>query len=178
MFVTRISAIALVAILAAGCAGSADVRKGGEESGVGFQTLEKMVGDWAMVGQDGKPMPGLALSSHYSAGGSAIVETIFPGADHEMTSVYYADGDHVLMTHYCALGNAPHMSLEFGEDENTWIFTCDGHGTNFDESEMHMHRGEVTWLGKDRFKSSWVTHTDGKPGDPVEFEMVRVARAQ
>ncbi len=172
MFMIRVISVALLAIVASGCAGASGMQK--SDSAIQFNTLEKMVGDWAMVGEDGKAMPGLALSSHYSAGGSAIVESIFPGADHEMTSVYYSGDGEVLMTHYCALGNAPNMRVEQGENENTWVFTCDGHGSNYKESDKHMHRGELTWIDENTFESSWSTMTDGELEEPFGFKMVRV----
>lgn len=47
-----------------------------------------------------------------TAGGSAVVETIFPGTPHEMVSVYYDDDQGKLaMTHYCMMRNRPHLAL-------------------------------------------------------------------
>ena len=47
-----------------------------------------------------------------TAGGSAVMETIFPGTPHEMVSVYYDDDDGKLaMTHYCMMRNRPHFTL-------------------------------------------------------------------
>lgn len=47
-----------------------------------------------------------------TAGGSAVLETIFPGTPHEMVSVYYDDDQgRLAMTHYCMMRNRPHFSL-------------------------------------------------------------------
>ena len=165
-----LSALALIGLV--GCAGSADVRYGTPK--IKFSQMQKMVGKWAMLGEDGKPMPGSALESRFSAGGSAIVETIFPGEPHEMVSVYHTDGSQILMTHYCALGNAPVMRLEPESDENTWVFHCHGEGTNFHKNDTHMAHGKITWIDENRFRSEWTTSVDGVLGESIQFEMVRI----
>ena len=60
----------------------------------------------------GKPTDQVVSVFKLTGGGSAVQETIFPGAAHEMVSVYHADGKDVVMTHYCALGNQPKMKLD------------------------------------------------------------------
>ena len=54
-----------------------------------------------------------------TAGGSAVLEKIFPDTPHEMVSVYY-DDDHgkLAMTHYCMMRNRPSFSL-VKKDGNT-----------------------------------------------------------
>ena len=44
-----------------------------------------------------------------TAAGSAVVETVFPGTEHEMVTVYHADGSDLVLTHYCMEGNQPRM---------------------------------------------------------------------
>ncbi len=47
-----------------------------------------------------------------TAGGSAVVETIFPGTPQEMVSVYFDDDQGKLaMTHYCMMRNRPQFTL-------------------------------------------------------------------
>ncbi len=43
-----------------------------------------------------------------TAGGSAILEVIFPGNEHEMETLYHVDGGEVV-THCGMLGDAPRM---------------------------------------------------------------------
>ena len=71
--------------------------------------------------------------------GSALVETQFPGSDHEMVSVYHLDGDDLRMTHYCAAGNQPRVKLDRANSKpDELIFVFDG-GTNLDPAERHAH---------------------------------------
>ena len=70
-----------------------------------------------------------------------MLEIIFQGAEHEMVTVYHADGDEVVLTHYCVLGNQPHMKARPGGDGKQIVFECVG-GTNLaSERDKHMHQG-------------------------------------
>jgi hypothetical protein len=54
-----------------------------------------------------------------TAGGSAVIETIFPGTQNEMVSVYYDDDQGKLaMTHYCMMRNRPYFSLVESNDKD------------------------------------------------------------
>ena len=44
-----------------------------------------------------------------SAAGSNVISVIYPGDENEMTNVFHMDGEDLLLTHYCALQNAPVM---------------------------------------------------------------------
>src|SRR5215218_10052120 len=69
-----------------------------------FEQLKKLAGDWeATMSEGGK----VTVRYKVTSGGSAVVETIMPGAEHEMVTVIHPDGDSILLTHYCMLGNQP-----------------------------------------------------------------------
>ena len=44
-----------------------------------------------------------------TAGGTAVMETVFPGTQHEMVTVYHADGPDIVLQHFCMEGNQPRM---------------------------------------------------------------------
>jgi hypothetical protein len=138
-----------------------------------FDLMKRLVGEWMQVGDDGKPTDVMVLRSRLTAGGSAILEEIFPDTEHEMVTVYHADGDQVLLTHFCMLGNAPRMKLQQDSTKEVWKFTCDGQGSNMVETDMHMHQGILTWKDEDHFVSSWSTLANGEVGEPVTFSLVR-----
>src|SRR6516162_9375436 len=71
--------------------------------------MSKLVGTWVKADENGKPTDQVVSVIKLTAGGSVIHETLFPGQDHEMVSVYSADGSDVVLTHYCVLGNQPRM---------------------------------------------------------------------
>src|SRR5262249_17717977 len=88
-----------------------------------FETLKKLAGAWVEVGQDGKATDKVVSSIRVTAAGSAIEERLFPGSDHEMVTLYHLDGDDLVLTHYCSLGNQPRLRAEPGKDVNTIVFT-------------------------------------------------------
>ena len=81
----------LVALAVIVCGGVRGEEK--KSSGPSLDTMKKLVGEWVMVGKDGKPTDQVASSMRVTANGSAVVETLFPGTPHEMLSVYFMDGD-------------------------------------------------------------------------------------
>ena len=104
-----------------------------------FEKLKKLVGTWVETDKDGRPTQKIASIIRLTAGGSAVHETLFPGDDMEMISVYHLNKDDVLMTHYCMLGNQPRMKADPASPPNKirWVFTG---GTNLDPSkDAHMH---------------------------------------
>jgi len=168
--------VGLVAVvLAAGA--SADEKHNPKDGAknAGLEKLKKLAGTWVAVGEDGKPTETIVSVFKVTAAGSAVQETIFPGAPHEMVSVYHLDGKDLLMTHYCAAGNQPKMKLDPKAKDNELKFDFAG-GTNLDpKKDMHMHEGLITILDDDHIQWSWVGYLDGKPvkDHHVSLKLVR-----
>jgi hypothetical protein len=118
-----------------------------------FRTLQ---GDWEGAPtehQDGMPDK-YTVNYRTTSGGSAVVETWFPGTDHEMVSVYYADGDKIVMTHYCILGNQPMMTAKPSGDGATLEFVCHGGGNLADENVPHMDGATYRFIDNDHMEIS------------------------
>src|SRR6267154_1585907 len=75
----------------------------------GLEKMKKLAGTWLAADKDGKPTDQVVSIVKVTAGGSAVHETLFPGQPHEMVSIYTVDGQDLVMTHYCMLGNQPRM---------------------------------------------------------------------
>ena len=128
-----------------------------------FDKLKQLVGTWVEADKDGKPTEKVASIIRLTAGGSAVHETLFPGGDMEMISVYHLDKDDVLMTHYCMLGNQPRMKADPASPANKirWVFTG---GTNLDPSkDAHMHGSTVTIIDNDHIQIDGEAWEGGKP---------------
>ena len=77
-----------------------------------FEKLKSLAGEWTgQTGQEGKVQEVSAVYKTTS-NGSVVMETLFPGSPHEMVTVYYLDGEHLVLVHYCAAGNQPRMKLK------------------------------------------------------------------
>jgi hypothetical protein len=75
--------------------------------------IKALAGRWtSTTSMFGKKDEQVFTEYKVSAGGSAVVETIFPGTPYEMVSVYFDDDNGKLaMTHYCMMRNRPHFTL-------------------------------------------------------------------
>lgn len=125
--------------------------------------IKKLVGDWVKIGADGKLEEKIAITYRVTAGGSAVLETIFPGTDEEMISVYHEDKGRLVLTHYCMLGNQPRLKLDAKSPPNQLQFKFAG-GSNLDVTkDMHMHDATYTFVDADHVEISGVAWVDGKP---------------
>lgn len=129
-----------------------------------FDFLKTLAGDWERSGDEhhhGSKTQ--TVSFRPTAAGSAVMETIFAGDPLEMVSVYHMDGDSLLMTHYCALQNAPVMKFEKSGEPGEIKFVFHG-GTNFDPKvDAHVHEGVIRIKDANTLESSFVGYSDGKP---------------
>ena len=147
----------------------------GKGSSAKLEVIKQLAGDWVRVGGDGRPTDQIFSSYRVTAGGSAVLETLFCGTNHEMITVYHEDGEHLVLTHYCTLGNQPHMRAEPTDDPNRIVFKCAGVSNAKSENDEHMHEGRLTILGDDRIKTEWLKFKDGKNDYTASFELVRKA---
>ncbi len=81
--------------------------------------IKALVGKWeSTTSMFGKKDEQVFTEYAISAGGSAVVETIFPGTPNEMVSVYYDDDNGKLgMTHYCMMRNRPYFTLAMSDKD-------------------------------------------------------------
>ena len=142
----------------------------------GLERLKKLAGTWVVADKDGKPTDQVVSVVRVTAAGSAVHETLFPGQPHEMVSVYHCDGPDLVMTHYCALGNQPHMKADPKSPANQIRFQFAG-GSNLDPAkDMHMHEGTVTFIDDDHIEWSGVCWEGGKPAKDHECTIMKLVR--
>ena len=109
-----------------------------------------------------------------TAGGHVVIETIFPGADEEMITVYYQSGDELVLTHYCMLGNQPSYLTRNGEKPGDLLFECRGVSNLDSEEGEHMHRGSYFFEGPDRMRSVWEMIEEGETTYTADHTLVRL----
>lgn len=129
----------------------------------GLEKMKTLVGTWVMADKDGKPTEQVVSVIKLTAGGSAIHETLFPGQEHEMVSIYTADGSDLVMTHYCMLGNQPRMKANTKSLGNKINFEFAG-GSNLDpKKDKHMHAATLTIVDADHYEVDGVGWENGEP---------------
>jgi hypothetical protein len=167
-------ALSLVLVLSA-CAlmSQAQPDKKGGTKNPGFERFKQLAGEWIGKGKFGDKDVDAKIVYKVTSGGSAVVETIDPGGDHEMVTVIHPDGDFLLLTHYCMLGNQPHMKAKpkAGDKKVAFEFVK---ATNLkSDKDMHMHSVTFTFVDKDTLKTEWTHYMDGKESGKGVFELKR-----
>lgn len=128
-----------------------------------FETLTKLVGTWVAADENGKPTDQVVSIIKLTAAGSAVHETLFPGQDHEMVSVYTTDGADLTMTHYCMLGNQPRMKADPKSSASEIRFVFAG-GANLDvQKDKHMHSATLKIVDADHIEIEGEGWENGKP---------------
>ena len=169
----RIAFPLLVLALAVAAASARAEEKAAAVNAQRFEALKQLAGDWVEAGKDGKPTDKVVSSIRVTSAGSTVQETLFPGSDHEMVTMYHLDGGDLVLTHYCMLGNQPRLRAEPGGDVNKIQFKFQSCTNLKSNDDHHMNQATLTLLGKDRFKAEWASCKEGKPCHQVTLELVR-----
>jgi len=135
--------------------------------------IKALTGTW--VGKAPEKMGGQTFTITFrpTSAGSAVLETMFPGSDHEMLNVYHGDGSTLMLTHYCAMGVQPRMRLTSAEGNKLRFEFVDGANIK-SRNDAHMDSLELTIEG-DKLSESWEYFKDGKIIERAVFELHRQA---
>lgn len=158
------------ALLLGACA-SSGLHAANPDARAQFERLKQLAGTWstprpADVGND-------TVRYTVTAGGSALLEEMFPGDPNGMLTLYHLDGPDLVLTHYCSAGNQPRMRALPSEPDGTIPFAFDG-GTNVDpDRDGHMHALRVRVDGPNAARAEWTYNLGGKPDHTTVFELKR-----
>jgi hypothetical protein len=156
------------------CAGD-DLKHQHKPSGTNprLEQFKQLAGVWEGKEVEGRAGTDVKVEYRVTSGGSAVVERLMPNTDMEMVSIIHSDGEDLVMTHYCMLGNQPRMkSAKTGDEKQVPFKFADA--TNLKSAnDMHMHDVTYTFPDKDTLRSEWVHYADGKPSGRVVFELKR-----
>ena len=155
--------------LCAGAVQAADAPAGSAREALG--RIKTLVGTWDghIATPDGPPG---SVRYELTGGGNTVVEKLFPGTEHEMMTVYHLDGDRLLATHYCAMGNQPVMKLEKATPtELSFGFVG---GTNLDASkDVHIHSGRLRFGEGGTLQSEWDVYEGPQQKSTHRFFLAR-----
>ena len=167
---TAISSATLLALMLTGGAAAADEK-------TVMEKLAALEGDWIFLDENGEETDMIGSTFRLTAAGSALVEVMAPGSPEgvEMVNMYHADGDRVLMTHYCAAGNQPRMEVKATDDDNRLELKFESVTNLASPDANHMHHAEYVFHGDDRLTTRWWNMQDGKVSEEnyVTIELKR-----
>jgi hypothetical protein len=146
------------------------------DAAAAFAQLKSLAGQWESHAPDGRK-----ARTRYEviSGGSAVVEHFESdalGAANAMLTVFYLDGDHLRLTHYCMAKNQPRMQAEsFDRSTGELRFAfLDATGLSSPEAG-HMHNATFRFVDADHFATDWQFVEGGKPKfvETVQYTRVR-----
>jgi len=111
MKILRAVAVGLLLVAGTAAGSQSDAQKA-------LEKLKSLVGTW-----QGKTVKGDSVEDIFrlTAGGTAVMGEDKMGSE-EMLSLFYVDGDRLLMTHFCPSGNQPRMQATISPDLKTITF--------------------------------------------------------
>jgi len=130
--------------------------------------FKSMVGTWEGKSADGDTNE---VTYQLIAGGTAVMSETHNGSG-DMTSMFYVDGDRLLMTHFCPAGNQPRMTATISPDLKMVTFDFLD-ATNLPAPTAgHMHRTVFLFSDEDHYSEEWTWKQEGKE-TKFHYEMQR-----
>lgn len=141
-----------------------------------FEQLKQLAGVWKgtknPTAKDQKP-ESVSIQFKVTSAGSAVEETLGMGTPHEMVDMYTDENGKLAMTHYCAMGNQPHLLLKQSTPKQ--IVLEMGPTVGIDpHKDMHMHALTLEFPDANHLTEIWTSYQDGKPGETAMFTLTRV----
>src|SRR5947209_16378790 len=134
-----------------------------------FDALKSLAGTWQAT-YEGKPMQ--ATLRVTSMGNAILHEMKGEGPDNPIT-MFYLDGDRLLLTHYCDAGNRPRMASKVSPDGKTVEFDLLDVANYSPAQHGHMEHAVFTFIDPDHHIEDWTFKMEGKPSMRAHLEMNR-----
>ena len=166
---TALATLFAAASLASAGPGPADAPKPPSR----LDALKALTGTWEMKGEGGQPGPIVAY--RVTSAGSAVMETLFQGTEKEMITMYTMEGEDLVLTHYCAMGNQPRMKALPSKDAKVIAFEFVGGGNMASRDEMHMDSLTMTFVDATHLRHEWTMWSEGKVVRTVVLDLAKKA---
>jgi hypothetical protein len=133
-----------------------------------FDKLKSLAGTW-----EGKDTKGGSVEDtyHLTAGGTAVMGENKMGRE-DMLSLFYVDGDRLLMTHFCPSGNQPRMQATISADLKSISFDFLDITNLPNPQSGHMHHALYLFSDADHYTEAWTWRQNGKDAT-FQYEMQR-----
>jgi hypothetical protein len=165
----RLALIATLLALASPCLAS----RATVDGKTAFEMLKGLEGHWegTLGTRDGEP---IVVDYRVTANGTTVMETMFPGTPEEMVTMYYLEGDELVMTHYCARGNQPRMRLQESSDFEMLSFVYED-GSNVDPTQdTYLRSGMIWFKDGDQIECEWLFYTGAEQTGVSDLYLRRV----
>lgn len=156
-----------------GKAGSPEVvrKASSQQEAAMLDRIKSLAGEWEAPDEKGQSR--VATIYTVTSAGSAVREVMLPGTGHEMTNMYTMNGGDLVMTHYCAMGNQPHLvAHSAGPDRITMKMDSVGNFTAPDD--MYMGELTIVFVDDNHIRQEWRSYQSGKLSEhEANFDLTR-----
>ena len=174
----RVALVVVVALLSTAAFAQSDAQKS-------FATMKALAGDWEGPVTVDPPQPNMTdsarmhISLRVTSRGNALVHEMQEAGtpldptkyDHPVT-MFYLDGDHLNLVHYCDAGNRPHMAARPSPDGKKVEFDfVDLSGGN---ENGHMYHSVFTLVDANHHIEDWTYMMPGDKPLHAHFDLQRV----
>jgi hypothetical protein len=157
----RIAVSVFVILLTAVAFAQSDAQKS-------FDKLKTLTGSWEGTTTENRPVQ---VSFRVTSNGSALMSEI--QGEESMVTMFHLDGNRLMMTHYCGVGNQPRMLGTMSPDGKTVTFDFLD-ATNLAGTPGHMQQLVVTMIDPNHHTEDWTfLAQDGKMQHHEHFDLRR-----
>lgn len=167
----RIRFVVLSCVMAAAATAGFAAAEGGTGPALqGMDRLKSLAGKWEGKAPGPEEMP-ITVTFTTTADGSAVMEQLSVG---QMITMYHQDGDHLMLTHYCAGNNQPRMRAAGLSGDGKKIAFKFHDITNLSApGASHMKGLTIEFLDENHISQEW-THAGAGGEAPMKFVLTRV----
>jgi hypothetical protein len=137
-----------------------------------LERIKSLAGAWQGTSTGHGEEQAAQVSYQVTAGGSAVIETLFAGTPHEMVSVYHDRNGRLSMTHYCMLRNQPELVLRESRPDQLVLDLSEQ--SDIDAASQHMHRLVLTFPDAYHLTHEWTLYGNGEAKDTTTITLSRV----
>jgi hypothetical protein len=142
-----------------------------------FERFKSLQGKW-----EGTSTKGWKETINFKtiAAGSVVVEDSFDAhPDETMMTMYYLDGDRLMLTHYCVAKNQPRLLATSFMDEGKTITFTFVDGTNMPNRDRgHMDKVVIRFLDQNHVTNQWTWYQNGAEKWMEEIQLVRLTQKE
>lgn len=111
-----------------------------------FSALRNLVGYWNGINEAGNPV---SIRYAMTANDTVLVEQWFFHNDMEAMTLYHPDGERLIATHYCPIGNQPRLELHRQLEDGTLEFEFQSATNLPNEDSAHEHAFDLRIIDAD-----------------------------
>lgn len=147
-----------------------------QQKAASFSQVARLAGDWQLTDDQGNVQQGEHAATtrfEVSSGGKIVREIMFVGQPHEMTNMYHFDGEQLVVTHYCAVGNQPRMRAAHVSPGRI-AFKLDQVSNFTAKDQICMGDLVIEMPDGDTVREIWTSFQSGKPLEPTVITLRRI----